>query len=416
MPPPKLPGNAPVPDIFHPVEVGLGKTIGNKLNLPGAHRFDGRLSQRFHAHKPLLGNNALNGGVAAVAGSHIMGVVFDLDQIPALPEIIDQIFAAFKTILSCIPAAKFVNMAFIVKYPHNRQMTPLAHLKVIWIMSRCDLYRAGAEFHFAVTISHNGDLTAHNGDNNGFSNDILIPFIFRVHGNGRISQHGFRTGGSHRNGIGFIRRLIPDMPQMTDLTFILYFCIAQSSLAAWTPVDDPVSTVNKPFVVKSFEETVHCPVAALIHGETFPLPIAGRPHLAQLLHDGSSVFVPPVPSSLQKAVTPQIQLVLAFLSQSFHNFHFCCNGSMVCAGQPKSLVSGHPLITDDGILKGIIQCMPHMQFSCDVGRGNNDGKGFLIRVGRSMKITVLLPVLVPFFFYGKMVVTFRHVFHKTTSK
>ena len=71
--PPELPGDTPVADILHPIQIDLGKALGDKTDLPVLYRFNRRGGQRLHLHKPLLGDERFNHGVAAVAGPDRMG-------------------------------------------------------------------------------------------------------------------------------------------------------------------------------------------------------------------------------------------------------------------------------------------------------------------------------------------------------
>ena len=82
--PPELTGDAPVLDVLHPVVVGLVHPLGNQLDLAIADNVDGRLCQRLHLDKPLLGDHRLDGGAAAVAGTDVVGVLLDLEQVPLL--------------------------------------------------------------------------------------------------------------------------------------------------------------------------------------------------------------------------------------------------------------------------------------------------------------------------------------------
>ena len=51
--PPDLPGNAPVPNVLHPIQVHLRPPLGNELNAAILDRFDGGTRQGLHLHEPL---------------------------------------------------------------------------------------------------------------------------------------------------------------------------------------------------------------------------------------------------------------------------------------------------------------------------------------------------------------------------
>ena len=67
---------------------------------------------------------------------------------------------------------------------------------------------------------------------------------------------------------------------------------------------------------------------------------------------------------------------------------------MVCSGLPECIISLHSLKTDQNILHGIVQRVPHMQLSSDIRGRNDDGKRFLALVYFRMKIFLIQPFLV----------------------
>ena len=67
---------------------------------------------------------------------------------------------------------------------------------------------------------------------------------------------------------------------------------------------------------------------------------------------------------------------------------------MVCSGLPECIISLHSFKTDQNILHGIVQRMPHMQLSSDIRGRNDDGKRFLALVYFRMKIFLIQPFLV----------------------
>jgi hypothetical protein len=93
--PPQLPGNAPIPDVLHPVEVQLGKAAGNEFHPSFPDSRDGWLCQRLHLHKPLFGQCGLHRGLAARTAAHGMLMPFDSSEQTFLLEIADQLTAAF---------------------------------------------------------------------------------------------------------------------------------------------------------------------------------------------------------------------------------------------------------------------------------------------------------------------------------
>lgn len=78
MPPPQLPGDAPVPDPLEPVEVHLRPPLGDEPDPPVPHRRDRRLGKGLHPDEPLGGDLGLDPGLAALAVPDRVAVRDDL--------------------------------------------------------------------------------------------------------------------------------------------------------------------------------------------------------------------------------------------------------------------------------------------------------------------------------------------------
>src|SRR6266511_424878 len=60
MSPPQLPADAPVLDVFEPVEIGLLKAFGHNLDASISHCCKRGFCQWFDCHKPLRGDHRLD--------------------------------------------------------------------------------------------------------------------------------------------------------------------------------------------------------------------------------------------------------------------------------------------------------------------------------------------------------------------
>ena len=67
---------------------------------------------------------------------------------------------------------------------------------------------------------------------------------------------------------------------------------------------------------------------------------------------------------------------------------------MICSRLPQCIVSLHFFKADQDILQSLIQCMPHMEFTRNIGRRNHDRKRFFAVIHFCMKIFVVKPLLV----------------------
>ncbi len=74
MSPPYLPGNAPVPDIVQPLEIGLFPVLGIDLGFALGNGPGRLFRQRSGLNEPLLGNVGFDRGMAAIAMPHAVPV------------------------------------------------------------------------------------------------------------------------------------------------------------------------------------------------------------------------------------------------------------------------------------------------------------------------------------------------------
>ena len=81
---------------------------------------------------------------------------------------------------------------------------------------------------------------------------------------------------------------------------------------------------------------------------------------------------------------------------------------MVRAGQPEGGVALHAMIADGRVLQEAVHRVPHMQLAGDVGRGHDDGEGFLAFHPVRHKRAALLPHLIELIFNGLGIIDLFH--------
>ena len=140
--PPELTRNAPIADIFEPVEINLFKALGHKLRLFLLHGLNGRSRQRLHIHKPLDGHTRFDHRTAAVAGADVVLERLHLQQEALLLQILQNGLAAFRNGHPLILAAQLVHVPVIRRDGDNLQLMTAAHLKVVRIVGRGNLHRS----------------------------------------------------------------------------------------------------------------------------------------------------------------------------------------------------------------------------------------------------------------------------------
>ena len=99
-------------------------------------------------------------------------------------------------------------------------------------------------------------------------------------------------------------------------------------------------------------------------------------------------------------------LVDAFFLQLLDDLDLGSDTCMVGAGLPQCIVALHSLITDQDILHGVVQCMPHVELSCDIWGRDHDSEGSLTVIYLRMEILFVKPLLIQSVFYAVWVIGF----------
>ena len=66
-------------------------------------------------------------------------------------------------------------------------------LEIVRVMGRGNFYHTGSKIRFDIGVRNNGDFSSHNGEGDGFADQILIPLVIGMHRNSSVAQHGFRA-------------------------------------------------------------------------------------------------------------------------------------------------------------------------------------------------------------------------------
>ena len=206
----------------------------------------------------------------------------------------------------------------------------LTYLKVVHIVCRSDFYSTGTLLRVCVFIGDDRDLAAYKRQDHRFAYQMCISFISLCNSDRNVSEHSLRTGCSNRDAFSPVRSRISEIPVVTIDILVLYLSIRQRCLAAWTPVDDPESLIDKALFVKTDEHFVDSLVTAFIHSKALSSPVAGVAELTALTCDTPAVFSLPVPCIFEELLTGDIMLVNAlFFTQLFYYLDFCSYAGVV---------------------------------------------------------------------------------------
>ncbi len=196
--PPQLATDTPVFNIGHPVFIGLGPMGRVEFDLVITHSLQGWFDQLGHIHEPLFRLVWFNGDITTFRIAHLVNIIFDLFHEIQLFELLNNIFTGFKSIEPNEFAGDiFIQTGIFIKNIDKFQIMAFAHVPVILIMGWGDLDTTGSKILVYVFICKDRDLTTHQGQNDMFTNQVLIAFIIGMHGNTSIAKHGFWSRCSH---------------------------------------------------------------------------------------------------------------------------------------------------------------------------------------------------------------------------
>ncbi len=152
------------------------------------------------------------------------------------------------------------------------QIVPQADFKVVRVVRRGHLDRAGAEADLAVLIAHDRNFAIHNRQDAGLADQVLELFIvLGVDGNAGVAQHGLGTRRRDNDVAAAIAQRVADIPEMAGLVNVLDLRVGQGGHAVRTPVYHSAPLVDESLVIKLAERLAHGLGAGLIHGEAATL-------------------------------------------------------------------------------------------------------------------------------------------------
>ena len=314
MAPPQLSGNTPVADALQPVQIRLIETLRHKFQFSALQRLDRRLCHLFHAYKPLLLHHRLYRGFTAVVSTYGVGMGNHLYEKAQFLQILYDGFSGLVALHPIVLAARQTDGRVVVHNRKLRKVVAFAHLEVVRVMGRCNLYTSGTEFFVYVGVGNHRDGASRERQLKHLSNEIGVALILRINRHSRITEKRLRSRGCDLHKGAFLSRYrIIDMPEKSVLVHMLYLCVRYGGLAYRAPVDDSGSLVNIAFLIQTDKYFLHRFRTALVHGKTFSVPVCGGAHLMQLVDNASAVFLSPVPAFLQESVTAQVLLIDALL-------------------------------------------------------------------------------------------------------
>ena len=121
--PPELTGNAPIPYVFHPMEISLFEILRNEPDISVFNRVYRRTGKRFHPDEPLLAYHRLDRRMTAVTFSDVMGIILNLDELSELLHFRDDFLSRFETVEPAEQADEIMRKALSLSPEPKDDMT-----------------------------------------------------------------------------------------------------------------------------------------------------------------------------------------------------------------------------------------------------------------------------------------------------
>ena len=181
------------------------------------------------------------------------------------------------------------------------------------------------------------------------------------------------------------------MPEERCVFTVFHFRVRQSRLAAGTPVDDPIASVDQSLFVEIDKYFPHRTRTILVHRERKARPVARNAHLFHLFHNASAVFFFPCPGAFEESFAADILFRQPLFLHLLDDLDFRRDGRMITPRQIQRRIPLHTLETDQCVDDRVVQSMSQMQLSRNIGGRNHDRERNFGRIYFRTEIVLLHP-------------------------
>ena len=396
--PPQLARDAPVLDVLHPVAVGVPVLFGHEAD--GVLHDGARcgLGELLHREEPLHREFRLDGDARALRIADVVGVLLGLFEEPGGIEVLLDPAADIETVLSDVQADLVVDRAVVVEDVDGFQSVFFPEHVVVDVVRRGHFQGSGAELDVDILVADDGDRASdERHDDAGVGREVLIARVVGVDAEARIAEDGLGTG---RGDDDRALRSLDLVAQVVELSVRLLeddLLVGEGGLCGGVPVDHADAAVDLTLVVEVAEDAQDALRADVVHREAGAVPVARGAELAQLPEDDAAVLLLPLPGVFQEFVTRERRLLDSLFAEHGDDFGLRGDRGVVHAGDPACVLSGHAGAADENVLQGVVEHVPHVEHSGDVG-GRDDDRIWFAFIGFRVEELVVDPIVVPFGF------------------
>ena len=408
MAPPQLARDAPVLDVVEPLVVGGAPVFRHELDFAIGDLVQRRLGDRLareesafrgrlaHGDEPLVRQHRLDDDARAVAARHHQFMRLDLLQQALRVEVGDDLLARGEAVHAAIGGRRVVRDLRVQGQDDDlRQFVALAHGVIVHVVRRGDLHAARAEFLVDVFVGDDGDFAVRQGQLEHLAHQRRVALVRRIDGHGHVAQHGFRTGGGHRQETAAVGQRVFDVPHGAVFFLGHHFQVGHRRAQHGVPVDEALAAVDQALFEQAHEDVGDDFRARLIHREVFALPVGRGAQAAHLAGDDGTGFFFPFPHFFHEFLAAQVMARNLLRVQLALHDDLRGDARVVGAGNPGRVVAQHAVVAGQAIHDGLVERMAHVQGAGDVRRRQLDAEGRFSRIEGGAKVTALLPLGAP---------------------
>ncbi len=240
-----------------------------------------------------------------------------------------------------------------------------------------------------------------------------VARVLRVHGHGRVAQHGLGPRrGHHQAARRIVGEGIADVPQVPVPLLVLHLQVRQGRAAPRAPVHQAFGAVQQPVLPEPDERLQDGPRPGRVHGEGLARPVTRGAQALELLDDGAAGFLAPPPHPGHEGLAPQAVARLPLAQEVLLHHVLRGDARVVGARHPEGAVALHAAPADEDVLQGVVEGVAHVERAGDVGGRDDDGEGRAGAGGIGAEVSGRLPGRVVAGLHARRIVAvglgFRH--------
>ncbi len=279
--PPELPADAPVLNVFEPMQIRLFPSLGEEFDMAVPHRLFCFLHPRVF-EEPLLGQPRFDGDARPLGIPDVVLMFLLVEQVAVLGKFFDHVFAGRKSIHAHeVATGQLVERPVRVEDVDHGQVVPLGDLEIEPVMGGSNFENARAKVLFHRLVRNDRDCLWIYWARGVLAFERLPTRILGVDCQCDVSHDGFGAGGGNLDeGPGGLEDPVFDLVKGTVLRLHDHLFVGQRRQACRTPVDHSLTPVDVTFV-EEFDKGLDDGLGiVVVQGMRVSVPVTGASQFA----------------------------------------------------------------------------------------------------------------------------------------